>query len=317
MSAAAFPASAWGAAPAATGAVTRTPAASPSGGGLLALDTARHVLWVTSPGRQQLLGVDTRTRRVLTVTELGGRPRSIAADPGIHRVYVGLADGRLQVLAPNGRRTLALVSLPGPVTAVAVDPGRHRVYATTTSLTAGHVGALTAVDDRSEHRIRSVSAGKDPGSVAVDTARHTVWVLQQDTGRLTEFDGTLTASTRVLDGAVHTTAPALAVDPDGGRVYLLTDTPRPPVLITLSSAVAGVAEVQRTGGIPVDLAVDPVEHRVLVANRNRTVAVHGRSLLATIQVRGVPEAIVYDPTTRTAYVSDANTSTIRSFAIAP
>ena len=321
VSAAELPASASGAAPDATVAVTgasaAAPAASPSGGGLLALDTARHVVWVTSPGRHQLLEVDTRTRRVLTVTMLGGRPRSIAVDLGTHRVYVGLADGRLQVLAPNGRRTVALVSLPGPVTAVAVDPGRHRVYATTTSLTAGHVGALTAVDDRSEHRIRSVSAGRDPGSVAVDTARHSVWVLQQDTGRLTEFEGTLIASTRVLDGAAHTAAPALAVDPAGGRLYLLIDTPRPPVLVTLSSAVTGVAEVQRTGGTPVGLAVDPVEHRVLVANRNGTVAVYGRSLLATIHVRGVPQAIAYDPTTRTAYLFDANTPTVRTVAIDP
>lgn len=238
--------------PAVTGSAVAAPAASPSGGGLLALDAARHVVWVTSPSGHRLLEIDTRTRRVLTVMVLAGSPRSITVDPVTHPVYVGLADGRLQVLAPNGRCTLALVSLPGPVTAVAVDPGHHRVYATTTSLTAGHAGALTAVDDRSEHRIRTVSAGRDPGSVAVDTARHTVWVLQRDTGRLTEFEGTLTASTRVLDGAPHTAALALAVDPTAAaRVYLLTDTPTPPVLVTLSSAVTGVAEVQRIGGVPV------------------------------------------------------------------
>ncbi len=56
---------------------------------------------------------------------------------------------------------------------------------------------------------------------------------------------------------------------------------------------------------------------MLVANRNGTVAVYGRSLLATIHVRGVPQAIAYDPTTRTAYLFDANTPTVRTVAIDP
>ncbi len=190
------------------------------------------------------------------VLPLPGPAYAVAVDPTTHRVYsTDLDSGVVYVSDGATRRLLATVPTDGAVS-LALDPAAGRLY-------AGDAQGVAVVDLTTDTVLRHLPA--TPSSpVAVD--RGTVYAVGDQ--ELEELrDGRAVRTVPLPRGHLVT---GIAVD--GGRVLVLDSgdplVPRGQRALLVVDPAAGrvVQQVPLTAlSRPVDLAVDPVTHRVYVA----------------------------------------------------
>ena len=109
----------------------------PSGG---ALDAPQQRLWIACGRNSQAIVFDLATHRVLATLPAGGKPDTIAYDPGLRRAYAAGSFGVTTVVeqsGPGSYRVRDSIKTHPLAHTLAVDPVTHRVY-------IGYAGLLTA-----------------------------------------------------------------------------------------------------------------------------------------------------------------------------
>ena len=238
--------------PAAALSVVRT---IPVGAQPFDLAAADGLLYVTNNGGSTVSVIDTASNMVTGSISVGGGPGAVAVEGG--RAYVGnFNDGTVSVVDTATRATVATLS-PGGL-GVAIDPLLHRLYSTSgTRLTVFDTGTLQVV--------ATLSAPVSGGwwAVAVDAARHRVYLGDLGGSGITVVDGTTNTSVTTI----ATGSPirfALAVDPGSSRLVAAGDTTAAKISIvdTTTDAVVGTATI---GDFPSHIAFDP-SHRAVVTD---------------------------------------------------
>jgi len=238
--------------PAAALSVLRT---IPVGAQPFGVATAGGLVYVTNNGGSTVSIIDTASNAVTGSITVGNGPGEIAVAAG--RAYVGnFNDGTVSVVDTSTRSTVATLS-PGGL-GVALDPVLHRLYATS--------GArLTVFDTDTLLAVATLSAPATGGwwSVAVDSARHRVYLGDFGGGGITVVDGT--SNTPVA--LIPTGKPirfALALDPSASRLVAASDTSSATLWIvnTATDALAGTATV---GDFPSHIVFD-ASHRAIVTD---------------------------------------------------
>jgi serine/threonine-protein kinase len=141
-------------------------------------------LWVTDPGRHELLCLDAKTLRQKQAIPIPGAPGPIALSAAPHRVWVADEDGSgiAVVNAESGRRIRTqLPPLASPLRLAVGAGGLWASSSSTASVRRIDLGSLAVGEP--------ILAGSRPAGITV--AQGAVWVTNPPRGTVTEIDPSL------------------------------------------------------------------------------------------------------------------------------
>ena len=124
------------------------------------------------------------TRTVTATVPVGGSPRDVTVDPGLHTVYVTTSDdGTVSVIDGSTHRVTAALPVGHGPYGVAVDPGTHTV-----NVANSNDGTVSVIDGSTNTITTTVPVGKWPYEVAVDPGTHTVYVTNSGDGTVSVIE---------------------------------------------------------------------------------------------------------------------------------
>ncbi|HVN62143.1 MAG TPA: YncE family protein [Gaiellaceae bacterium] len=224
-----------------------------AGPSVVAVDSSRNLVFVTSVRSNTLSVLDGSTQAVIsTITRPpGGKGVALAVDPVAGRLYD--LDGALDQVLVWDETTHALVArwqAPAVPSGVAVDPAAGRVYVTSA---VGGVGYFTSLNESTGAKVTQRQVGTDPRGVAVDPTTGQAWVADAATQVVYVVDPAsgLEANFFPIAGGAF----GVAIDPrlDGTRVWVAGGR-GVSVILPARNIIAGTAA---TGGTASSVAVDP------------------------------------------------------------
>ena len=224
-----------------------------AGPSVVAVDSTRNLVFVTSVRSNTISVVDGSTRAVTsTITRPpGGKGVALAVDPVAGRLYD--LDSALDQVLVWDETTHALVTrwqAPAAPSGIAVDPAAGRVYVTSA---VGGVGYFTSLDESTGAKVTQRQVGTDPRGVAVDPANGQAWVADAATQVVYVVDpaSALEANFFPIAGGAF----GVAVDPRPGATRVWVAGGRGvSVILPERNIIAGTAA---TGGAVSSVAVDP------------------------------------------------------------
>jgi YVTN family beta-propeller protein len=271
---------------AATNAVTATIAVGSDPDGV-AVDPAAGTVYVANYGDNTVSVVNAATNAVTATIMVGSDPTAVAVDPAAGTVYVtNFKDGTVSVINEATNTVTDTITIPAiqgvgepaPV-GVALDPAAGTVYVT--NIASGPVGdGMVSVIDVATNAVTatiSVYVGNDPDGVAVDPATGTVYLVNGQWGTVSVIDVATNAVTATI-GVGDDPNGAVAVDPAAGTVY-----------VTNGYTLGGECENKACLAV-IDAATNAVTDTVPIAPDRYA------------------QGVAVDPTTHTAYVTNASAS---------
>ena len=298
----------------------------------LALNPSTHEVYVGPAGRVDGLGVaviDSRTGvYVREIVTAASDPATLAYAASSSRLFA-FAGTQPMVTIVNGT-TDAVTNLFVPLVihyyGAAFDPGNGLTYVATNDAGDGCTapGSLTLVRPAPRTAlIGSIQVGYGPQQVAVDVARHRVFVTDLCSNAVTVVND----STNVV---VNSSVPVgmgpegIAVDGASGTVYVsdvLDDT-----IWTINETTLVSARLLNFSNYtqPSALAYDPFDHRMFVGEYGTgnlsVIDTLSRTLLSSvIHVGSNTRGLLFDPANRALYVAcsgSANVSVVNASTLA-
>ncbi len=223
-----------------------------AGPSVVAVDSTRNLVFVTSVRSNTIAVLNGSTRGVIaTITRPpGGKGVALAVDPAAGRLYD--LDGALDEVLVWSETTHALLTrwqAPPAPRGIAVDPTAGRVYVTSSS---GGVGYFTSLDSSTGAKVTSRQVGTDPRGVALDPATGQAWVADAATQVVYVVDPKSALEANffpIADGAF-----AVAIDSRlGGTRVWVAGGRGVTVVLPDRNVIAGTAA---TGGAVSSVAVD-------------------------------------------------------------
>ena len=153
-----------------------------------------------------------------------GTVQIVKVNSTLNRVYVGNTNGQFYVLDGATHAQLASMTLGsglpfnGTLNYIAVDEGNGHVYVADYNGDGQGHGLVTVLDGNNNHNvIATLLTGAGPGTVAINTINHRVYVANYDGKSMTFIDGTALVALTTLPTPL--TATFLAVDAAESRIY--------------------------------------------------------------------------------------------------
>lgn len=95
----------------------------------IALDEQDRIAFIAGEGNHSLAVFDLKTKKLLSIHQVGDDPDVLAFDPGINRLYVAAESGTVTVFHLTGQTLHRISQFQMPhAHSVAVDPTTHLVY---------------------------------------------------------------------------------------------------------------------------------------------------------------------------------------------
>ena len=258
------------------------------------------------------------------------RPLILALALAILAAGAAVADDGVRLVPPW---TAPTASVGGNPVGIGVDPGNHTLYVANNA--DGTVSVIDAMTCNARHTSGCrraapvVPVGAGPIGLAIDRARHTVYVANGSDGTVSVIDGT-TCNATVTAGCDHSIGSVtvghgpniLAVDEATDSVYVAngddgtvsvidasacngTDTTgcdRTPATVTVGSGPDGVAIDSATGTVYVANGGDGTVSVVDGATCNGSVSSGCGQTPITVAVGNGPGGVTVDEATHTVYV---------------
>ncbi|WP_040805025.1 YncE family protein [Nocardia concava] len=217
-----------------------------SGVWTLAIDPAMHRLYaieVIPKSRNAVAVIDTGSNTVIGEIPVSTAAKDIVVDPRTHLVYVGSEDSEpIQVIDPASMKVTTTIPFGDRVRGLAVDPETHSLVAIGDEVhSTGDQPRILKIIDTVTNTVRGSTMLLAPMAwgVAVDPDFHKAYVVEQDVSRPIDDPKRNYESMRV-------------VDTRSGAV-------------TSSVTIASGKDTEAEEG----LAVDPLSHRIVVADTRR------------------------------------------------
>jgi len=262
-------------------------------------------------------------------TGIGGSPRDVAVDIGLHRAYVANSgSGTVSVIDTQTDAVLTVIP-NDPVNGIgndpiyiAVDSAVHEAYV------VNHIDATVSVIDTTSNRVihviprdEAVGIHKNPFGIGIDSTTHRAYVSNYEDGTVSVIDTTSHAVVKVLRVPPHADPLKVAVDVTAHRAYI-TNTLSGSIAVIDTASDAVLAPITGIGDHPEGIAVDTLRHKIYVTQQSSsTVSVVDPAagkvtkVLPFAPAGGVgigtyPIRIAFDPTSLTAYVSNSGDGTV-------
>ena len=189
---------------------------------------------------------------------------------------------------------------------VAVNPTNGNVYVTNFDS-----NSISVIDGSSNTVTASIAVGVSPYDVAVNPNNGKVYVTNFNSGfnsmALTVIDG---LSNTVIASIDVEGAKCVAVNPSNGKIYVTTGS----TLALIDGSSNRVTSTINLGGIPYDLAINPISGDVYVTNlaTNSVAVIDGltNSVTKNIDVGAWPLGVTFNPGTGYIYVANADSNTM-------
>jgi hypothetical protein len=224
----------------------------------MAVDLARHRLFVAALGNGSLEVVDLDARRVERSVAGLREPQGVGYDLANDTVYVASAgDGSLKLFNGSDLKPKAQIDLRSDADNIRVDGKAGRVF-------VGHGdGALAIIDAATHSKIANVPLNAHPESFQLDPATDRIFVNVPDAHAVDVIDRA--GATKIGSWSTGGRSANFAMALDHGRKKLLVAFRRPAELgVYALEDGKPVASVPACGDID-DLFVDPKRDRVYVS----------------------------------------------------
>ena len=232
----------------------------------------------------------TRRRVVAQITGLQS-PRGLAVDGKAHRVYV--ADhgaNSIAIIATDTWKVTDSIAVPGSPDSVLLS-GDGRLY-----WTDGTAGTLSLLDLRTKQDVARVDLGGTPRDLAMDGARHLVFVTLQDAHAIVAVDPQLKIVNRWTLSASQPTG--LVYDSQSHQLYTAV---RFAVLAVSADTGAEIDRIAAPAGVD-SLWLDPDSRMLYAASQGSLLVMQAKGRLTKVDeitTAGVKGHLVaYDPDKR-------------------
>jgi DNA-binding beta-propeller fold protein YncE len=263
-------------------------------------DPASGRLWIAHMGANEVLGFDTRARRVVArVTGMQG-VTGVRAVPELSRVFAALSAGH-QVAVLDSRDGRVLARVPGGrfPDGLAYAPPGGRLY-----VSDEYGRQELVIDVPSSTARRPISLGGEVGNTQYDSAGARVWVAVQSRNELVAIDprGDSVADRVPVPGIEH--PHGFLVDSDRRLIYVTGEENGR--LGVLDLRTRRIRRTYRVGDAPDVLALDAARQRLFVAAESGAIAafdICGDSLVALPWYRAAhAHTVAVDPDTHLIYL---------------
>jgi YVTN family beta-propeller protein len=294
-----------------------TPASAfPWGPGALAISPDGKRVYMTDPWGPGIAVVDAGTNQLVSILPLGGA--SLAVSPDGAQLY-GTDGDKLNIVNLAAGKVVAKVTVGNLPGRIVVRPDGQRVY-----VVAGSSGTVTVIDPAADQVVATIKVGSNPRGMAIQPDGQRLFVA--NSGRVRSSSGSLTGTVSVIDTAknqvivtvnVHGTPDAVAVSPDGRRVYV-THGEASNAMDVINTAPVGLigAELYIPGGNSSAVAVSPDSQRLYVIDAEYPIVAAIDATASSAGVLGVappekgPISLVVSPDGRRLYVADIRSVTV-------
>ena len=259
-----------------------------------------------------------------TITEVGDRLWGIAHDPVNQRMYVAIQDDNsVTVIDTNTNAVIDRIQVGNNPAFLAYDPINLDMY-----VTNFNSGTVSVIDTTTNTVIATITVGDSPRGIAYDPINKYMYVANFNSGTVSVIDTTTNTvidvdlSTPEIDPITLGGEPAgIAYDPVNKRMYVSNaELDIVSIIDTTTNTVIDVdpstPEIDPipVGINPLDMAYDPVNQRMYVANFfENTVSVIDtttNTVIATITVGNTPEGVAYDSLNKDMYVTNTDDDTV-------
>ncbi len=168
-----------------------------------AIEPTGRLAYVTDSGRQELVVVDLRARRVVTRTKLAGPARHLGLDRSGRRLWIALGNKAPAVAVvdlnkPERPRVVGTIRPPFLAHDVGFTPGGRRVW-----VTSGDRGRIAIYEARTGMLVRTIAADAPPQHVTFLGDRAFVTSGDDAVLRVHALDGRLLRSAPVPAGSFN------------------------------------------------------------------------------------------------------------------
>lgn len=216
----------------------------------MAVDPSTHTLYaVGSPttGTGSVVSVVDDLHRQLNLTlPIAELVKSVAVDSSTHKAY-GAGGEHLWEL--DGTPTKVTSVTATEALAVAANPATHKVYVTSSTHTATDInpGTVSVLDESTNQVGASVTVGRFPGAVAVDTSANVIYTANSTDETVSIINGA--TNTVIATVPVGHEPSSIAVDSATHTAYVLNDNSNTVSVITrtVAGSVARLSGSDRFG----------------------------------------------------------------------
>ncbi|MCI4319133.1 MAG: hypothetical protein L3K23_03240 [Thermoplasmata archaeon] len=286
--------------------------------GGIAVDGARHRLYVTEPSLDRLAVFNASTGQAVTTVPVGSQPEGVAVDAALGVVLVvNSGSGNLtEVRSTTDRSAGSLPAGPGPF-GIAVDTRNGQLFVTDP---VGCPGAATSkcnvsvINASSGSLIAHIKVGQDPTAVVYDSANNRIYVAVTNSNRVAVINASANAvatSISFMSIASGLNPRSLAIDPALG-VLFASDQYEVEGINTTTNTF-GLRVTHAGWGFPGYLAFDTTRNTLLVTDAgpgwSPEAMVHTYSPAhnrygADVQLAASANGVAFDPANGVMYVSD-------------
>jgi len=172
---------------------------------------------------------------------------------------------------------------------------------------SNYFGNDVTVIDGASNAITTVSAGTNPGAVAVNLATNKIYVANLNSSNVTVIDGASNTTTTVSAG---TNPYALAVNPATNKIYVANSNSSNVTVIDGASNATTTVSTKKT---PYAVAVNPITNKIYVANAdsfNVTVIDGASNVTTTVSAGTNPYAVAVNAATNKIYVANTGSNNV-------
>ncbi|WP_035722427.1 hypothetical protein [Bradyrhizobium sp. ARR65] len=224
----------------------------------MAIDLARHRLFVAALGNDSLAVVDLQAQRLDRLINKLPEPQGVGYEPVTDMLYVANArDGSVRLFRGAELSSSGRIELGSDADNIRVDASAGRVL-------IGHGdGALTILDAATQKKLASVSLKAHPESFQLDASANRIFVNVPNSGAIDVIDGASAKKIASWPTAGRRANFAMALD--GAHQRVLVAFRRPPQLGVFNVSDGALITSVPTCGDVDDLFVDAKRDRVYLS----------------------------------------------------
>jgi DNA-binding beta-propeller fold protein YncE len=281
----------------------------------VAVNTKTDKIYVLHQDTPTVSVIDGATNTVTTLTDPGGIPRAIAAEPASNKIYLVNRNNIVVIDGETNSSTTVADSNTTDLGAVAVNPLTHKIYVNNPF--SNHVTVIDEVSNSST-TVTDPNA-VDPVAVDLNPRTNRIYVANIKSHNVTVIDGATSSTTTIIDpdssGRNRLRPLALAVNPATNKIYVVNlgllpggDKGSITVIDGATNAVTTVADPNAS--FPWAVAVNSATNKIYVVNvnsRNYTVIDGATNATTTVTDRNAlaPVDVAVNPVTNKVYVVHA------------
>ncbi len=297
----------------------------------LAVSPDGSYLYSVDASNNSVSFINVSTGLTTATIPVGTFPDGIVATPDGSRLYVSnLTDSTVSVIDIAANLVVATIATAPGTNAggIAVSPNGDYVY--TVGAANGRNGSVSVIstnptDPQYNTVTATIDVGNDPYAVyrvAVGVGGTRVYVSDSNAGQLKVID---TASNTVIATVTGiTNAGAVAVSPDGARIYVANSLNSNGSVTVVNAATLAVEATIKLPADPSGMAVSPDGTRLYVTSYSSPVAIVDtdttsakyNTVISTVAVGDGALPVIFSPDGTTAYVGNFLSDTVSKIGVA-